>query len=151
MYRYALQETLRATSLEKVYPVILKSLKLKIAHQKVLTKPIRQRQCSRAACFVIIWEFRIRRRKRRDFERAYGSDGEWAKFFRKGKGYIATELIRDSQQPDKYITLDYWRSRNHYENFRKQNRKMYQAIDERCEALITHEYEIGQFSRRMRE
>jgi heme-degrading monooxygenase HmoA len=131
--------------------VILKCLKVKIAHERVLTKSIRRKQTSRDSDFVIIWEFRIRRRKRREFERAYGPDGEWAKFFRTGKGYIATELIRDSQKPDRYITLDFWRSRKHYENFKKQNRKMYQTIDKRCEALTTHEYEIGQFSRRIKE
>jgi heme-degrading monooxygenase HmoA len=117
----------------------------------MLTKAIRQRQGSRDARFVVIWEFRIHLRKRRAFERAYGPDGEWAKFFRRGKGYVSTELIRDSQQPGRYITLDYWQSRKHYETFKKQSRKMYQTIDERCEALTTHEYEIGQFSCRIRE
>lgn len=98
--------------------------------------------------FVVVWEFRIKSRKRRAFERAYGPDGEWSKFFRKGKGYIATELIRDSQQPDRYITLDYWKSRKHYEIFKKQNRKLYEIIDARCEALTAEECEIGQFTRK---
>jgi heme-degrading monooxygenase HmoA len=105
----------------------------------------------RNASFVIIWEFRIQATKRRTFERAYAPDGTWANFFRKGKGYIATELIRDSQQSDRYITLDYWQSRQHYENFKKQNGKMYQTINEKCESLTTRESEIGQFTRRIKE
>jgi heme-degrading monooxygenase HmoA len=146
VYRYALRETLQATSLRKVYPVILKSLKLKIAHEKVLT-PIRQRQGSRDARFVVIWEFHVNPRKRRAFKRAYGSDGEWAMFFQTGKGYLGTELICDSNEPDRYITLDHWKSRRHYEIFKRQNRKMYEIIDEKCEALTTKEVEIGMFSR----
>jgi heme-degrading monooxygenase HmoA len=110
--------------------------------------PISARQLGKKSGFVIIWEFHIRPAKRRGFERAYGPDGEWAKFFRKGKGYLGTELTRDENQPDRYVTLDYWISRKHYEIFKKQNRKMYEIIDETCEPLTTQESEIGQFSRR---
>ena len=102
----------------------------------------------RESRFVVIWEFRIQLTKRRAFERAYGANGDWAKFFRKGKGYVATELIRDSQQSDRYVTLDYWKSRKHYEAFKRENRKTYQLLDERCGALTARELEIGQFSRR---
>ncbi|HEV2698936.1 MAG TPA: hypothetical protein VGU90_13140 [Terriglobales bacterium] len=136
-----------SNSLRRVYPVILKSLKLKIAHEKVLTKPIRQRQGSRDARFVVIWEFHVNPHKRRAFERAYGSDGEWAIFFQTGKGYVGTELICDSNEPDRYITLDHWKSGKHYEIFKRQNRKMYDIIDEKWEALTTKEVEIGMFSR----
>jgi heme-degrading monooxygenase HmoA len=107
----------------------------------------RQTQIESQAGFVIVWEFRVHLIKRRAFERSYGSEGDWAKFFRTGRGYLGTELLRDWQQPDRYITLDYWKSRRHYETFKKQNRKTYQLIDERCEALTTRESEIGQFSR----
>ena len=34
-----------------------------------------------------------------EFERAYGMDGEWAEFFRQGRGYIGTELLRDVEAP----------------------------------------------------
>jgi heme-degrading monooxygenase HmoA len=102
------------------------------------------------AKLVVVWEFRIRATKRRAFERAYGPGGDWATFFRKGKGYLGTELVRDSQHQDRYLTLDFWKSRKHYESFKDQNRKMYQSIDECCESLTTTESEIGQFSRRLR-
>jgi len=97
---------------------------------------------------VIVWEFRISSAKRRAFERAYGPDGEWAKFFRKGKGFLGTELIRDANDAGRYLTLDFWKSRKDYERFKRQNREMYQLIDQRCEAFTTKESEIGQFSRR---
>jgi heme-degrading monooxygenase HmoA len=113
----------------------------------VLT-PSHRSQIERQSAFVIIWEFRINLRKRRAFERAYGPDGDWAKLFREGKGYLGTELIHDTQQPDRYLTMDYWKSRANYETFKKQNRKMYEIIDQNCEALTTKEVEIGKFSRR---
>jgi len=99
---------------------------------------------------VVVWEFRIRATKRRAFERAYGPDGEWATFFRKGKGFLGTELIRDAHDATRYLTLDSWKSRKDYERFKSENREMYQLIDQRCESLTTRESEIGQFSRPLR-
>lgn len=99
---------------------------------------------------MVVWEFRIRDTKRRAFERAYGPHGNWAKLFRKGKGYLGTELIRDEQQPGRYLTLDFWKSRKDCESFKKQNWKTYQSIDQKCAALTTNESEIGHFSRRVR-
>jgi len=100
------------------------------------------------AGFVIVWEFSIQLTKRRAFERAYGPDGEWARFFRRGKGYFGTELICDAHDATRYLTLDFWKSHKHYEQFKSQNRAMYQLIDQRCESLTTRESEVGQFSRR---
>ena len=33
------------------------------------------------------------------FERVYGPEGEWAQFFRTGRGYVGTELLRDVEIP----------------------------------------------------
>ena len=29
-----------------------------------------------------------------EFEQAYGAEGEWARFFKQGPGYIGTEMVR---------------------------------------------------------
>jgi heme-degrading monooxygenase HmoA len=113
-------------------------------------KPTSRSHVGIKASFVVVWEFRIRATKRRAFERAYGPDGDWAMFFQKGKGYLGTELIRDEQDADRYLTLDFWKSQKHYERFKRQNRKIYQLIDQRCESLTANESEIGQFSRPLR-
>jgi heme-degrading monooxygenase HmoA len=94
---------------------------------------------------VIVWEFRVRSGKGREFERIYGSDGVWAKFFRRGKGYIRTELVRDLKTPRRYLTLDFWKSREAYLRFKKENRVEYRAIDERCGSLTEDEVKIGEF------
>ncbi len=111
--------------------------------------PIGLTQIELQSTFVIIWEFRVDPRKRRAFERAYGPEGDWAIFFRGAKGYFGTELIHDAQQQTRYLTMDYWKSRTSYETFKKQNRKMYEIIDQRCEALTMKELEIGKFARRI--
>jgi heme-degrading monooxygenase HmoA len=94
---------------------------------------------------IIIWEFRVRRGKQREFERIYGSDGEWAEFFSAGKGYLGTELIRDEVVPLRFFTLDFWKSQAAYELFKKKYRAEYRQIDKRCESLTQKENLIGYF------
>ena len=95
--------------------------------------------------FIVVWEFRIRSGKGRDFEKIYGPEGVWVKFFRTGKGYMRTELIRDLKMPRRYLTIDVWKSRGAYLRFKRKHRIPYQAIDERCGALTEEEVKIGEF------
>jgi len=67
--------------------------------------------------------------------------------FRTGKGYIRTELVNDRAMPLRYLTLDFWDTRQAYLNFRKKNGIDYQAIDERCVSLTEREIKIGEFQR----
>jgi heme-degrading monooxygenase HmoA len=99
------------------------------------------------AGFVVVWEFRVRRGKRGEFERIYGPNGDWERLFRAGKGYICTELIRDLGTPGRYLTLDFWASREAYARFQKENRAEYHAIDEKCGSLTESEVLIGEFQR----
>jgi heme-degrading monooxygenase HmoA len=95
--------------------------------------------------FIVVWEFRVRPGKGRYFEKIYGPDGVWGEFFRRGKGYIRTELIRDLKMPRRYLTVDVWTSREACLRFKRKNRIEYQAIDERCGALTEDEVKIGEF------
>jgi heme-degrading monooxygenase HmoA len=96
---------------------------------------------------VVVWEFRVRPGKRREFERVYGSDGVWAKLFRRGEGYIRTDLIRDLKTTRRYLTLDFWTSRAAYARFKEENRAEYRAIDGRCASLTESEVKVGEFQR----
>ena len=59
------------------------------------------------------------------FEPVYGPEGEWAEFFRSGPGYIGTELLRDVEQPTRYLVVDRWESREAYNDFAAANRDEY--------------------------
>lgn len=47
--------------------------------------------------YVIVWEFHASEGKEKEFERVYGSGGAWADFFKRGKGYVRTELLRERE------------------------------------------------------
>lgn len=93
----------------------------------------------------VIWEFEVAAGKVREFERAYGVEGEWVKLFRNGPGYEGTALLHDSEKPGRYVTVDRWTTRAAYDAFRAAHKDEYAAIDARCEKLTAAERLIGYF------
>jgi heme-degrading monooxygenase HmoA len=97
------------------------------------------------ATYVLIWEFQVRAGKEREFERVYGSQGDWARFFAQSSGYLGTELHRDATTRGRYVTVDRWNSREEYETFRSQHGAEYQELDAHCEKLTERETPLGAF------
>lgn len=94
---------------------------------------------------VVVWEFRVRSSKRQVFEKAYGSDGVWAKLFGQAPGYLGTKLVRDLNRRDRYLTMDFWQSHRAHQLFKKKHSAMYRRLDEKCKPLTVSEVEVGQF------
>ena len=66
-----------------------------------------------------------------EFERIYGPDGEWAAFFRQGRGFVGTELLRDVEAADRYLVIDRWESADAYNAFVAEHREEYmRRVDE---------------------
>ena len=66
-----------------------------------------------------------------EFEQVYGPEGEWAAFFRRGSGYVGTELMRDVELPGRYLVIDRWESREAYQAFVDGHREEYmRRVDE---------------------
>ena len=75
-----------------------------------------------------------------EFERVYGPDGDWAAFFRDARGYIGTELLRDVEQPGRYLVIDRWESAAAYDAFAAANRDEYmQRVDD---TAFLHQQEL---------
>jgi heme-degrading monooxygenase HmoA len=75
-----------------------------------------------------------------EFERAYGAEGEWARFFRTGQGFVGTEILRDVESPGRYIVVDRWESRDSYNEFVAANKEEYtRRVDE---AAFAYEQEL---------
>lgn len=51
------------------------------------------------------------------------------------------------KDPARYLTLDFWESREAYDAFRAQHAAEYAAIDRECEALTAEEKALGNFER----
>jgi heme-degrading monooxygenase HmoA len=79
------------------------------------------------------------------FRRVYGSDGEWATFFRGGRGYVGTELLQDVEHPGRYLVIDRWESRDAYNEFVERHRAEYMRRVDETVFLYDHELRIGTF------
>jgi hypothetical protein len=95
--------------------------------------------------FVALWEFEVKLGCEERFEKTYGPDGEWARLFRRDSNYCETRLLRDPFRPATYVTLDFWNSREVYENFLSERRAEYGAIDKASAGLTISEQKVGWF------
>ena len=79
------------------------------------------------------------------FERVYGAEGEWAEFFRRGRGYVGTELLKDVEQPGRYLVIDRWESRDAYNDFVESHRDEYMRRVDETIFLYDQELRFGTF------
>jgi heme-degrading monooxygenase HmoA len=93
--------------------------------------------------YIIIWEFQVKEGCEAQFEQLYGPAGAWVQLFRRGEGYLGTELLRDIAQPHRYLTLDRWVSAAAYETFQGRWPDEYQALDGQGETLTEQEAWVG--------
>ncbi len=97
------------------------------------------------AVFTYIWEFIVRPEHMAAFVAAYGPGGDWVRFFSRDPLYLGTELLRDRERPERFITRDSWATRDARFSFRERFRAEYDAIDARCEAFTHEERRLGDF------
>jgi len=95
--------------------------------------------------FVALWEYEVKPGNVERFEKAYGPDGDWVQLFRSDTHYYQTRLVQDSLRRGVYLTMDFWESREAYEDFMAGHRKEYEAIDAVGEELTVKERRIGWF------
>lgn len=95
--------------------------------------------------YVIIWKYQVKTDRTADFEQIYHSNGAWVELFRKEEGYLGTELLHDSNQLYRYITIDRWTSSHDYESFRSRWKSEYARLDAQCEGLTEQETLLGKW------
>lgn len=96
--------------------------------------------------FTYIWEYIINEDRREEFLRYYQPEGVWAIFFKKGEGYIRTELLEDAENSRRFLTIDYWKSRADRDAFRKKHAQEFEMIDKTCESFTRSERFLGDFN-----
>jgi Antibiotic biosynthesis monooxygenase len=94
--------------------------------------------------FLVLWEFEVKPECEERFERVYGTGGDWDSLFRRDSHYERTELFRDTDRP-LYLTADYWKSRQSYEEFLQARGAEYKGLDSVAEELTANERHIGSY------
>jgi heme-degrading monooxygenase HmoA len=79
------------------------------------------------------------------FEAAYGPEGDWAQFFRQGAGFVGTELLRDLEEPDRYLVVDRWESAEAYNAFLAEHNDEYLRRADESRFHYVQELRFGTF------
>jgi heme-degrading monooxygenase HmoA len=95
--------------------------------------------------YTYIWEYEVPASEEAEFLTHYAPDGTWVDLFRRSPGYLATELYRDRARPQRFVTIDHWRSEAAFRDFRSRFAAEFEALDHRCARLTRHEASLGEF------
>jgi len=95
---------------------------------------------------IIIWKFMVRGEHIQEFMTACGSDGDWARLFRRAEGYLGTELLRSADEPNLFLTVDRWEDAACFESFQKRFGAEYKMLDTKFEGYTLSEEKLGVFS-----
>lgn len=95
--------------------------------------------------FAYIWEYTIDASLRDDFLSAYAPAGKWAMLMSRHPGYIGTSLLHDTESRNRYVTVDYWKSKFDRDSFRSAFSDEYEQLDQKCEHFTAAELFIGDF------
>lgn len=94
----------------------------------------------------VVFEYEVEAAARAAFERVYGSDGDWARFFRNGEGYLGTELL-EATDDRRYLVIDRWTSETAYARFLAANAGEYERRSLEAAQLYRSETRVGSFAR----
>jgi heme-degrading monooxygenase HmoA len=89
--------------------------------------------------FVRVWEYEVPEETMTAFCVAYAADGDWAELFRRASGYLGTELYRDPNRGDRFLTIDRWHSEPDWRAFQVASGSAYDALDARLQGLARTE------------
>lgn len=93
--------------------------------------------------YRICWEYEVAEDAVEAFERFYGPEGAWSRFFAGSPAWLGTSLFRDAFAPCRYITIDNWRTQAEYELFLGRNAATYETLDEQGGTWTVRERRLG--------
>jgi heme-degrading monooxygenase HmoA len=97
--------------------------------------------------FAIVFEYQVSPDRASAFERVYGSDGDWARFFAEDPEYRGTELWTSLRDVERYVVVDCWDSEAAYADFRNRNANEYERRSAASASLYEAERVVGEFHR----
>ena len=77
----------------------------------------------------IVWEFVVKEEARGQFELAYGPGGAWSKLFARCPGFRGTTLMRDTENPRRYLAIDFWDTLAQREQILAERKAEYSSLE----------------------
>ena len=93
----------------------------------------------------IVWEFVVKEDGRGQFELAYGPGGAWSKLFARSPGFRGITLLRDTQNPRRYLAIDVWDTPAQREQTLAESEAEYADLDAALAEWTESRAEVGIF------
>ncbi len=94
----------------------------------------------------IVWEFVVKEEARGQFELAYGPGGAWSKLFAQCPGFQGTTVLRDTENPLRYLTTDLWETAAQREQALAERKAEYSDLEAAFGEWTESKTEVGIFS-----
>ncbi|HUT21073.1 MAG TPA: antibiotic biosynthesis monooxygenase [Anaerolineae bacterium] len=93
----------------------------------------------------VVWEFVVKEEARGQFELAYGPGGAWSKLFAQCPGFRGTTLLRDTENPRRYLAIDLWDTEAQREQVLAERKAEYARVDAALGDWTESKTEVGIF------
>jgi hypothetical protein len=92
-----------------------------------------------------VWVYEVGDAFIEQFKAAYGPDGKWERLFRHCSGYVKSMLLQDLDNPNRFVTIDYWLSFSAYSSMKEIVAPEYEYLNKQCEPYTVTEEHLGIF------
>jgi heme-degrading monooxygenase HmoA len=93
----------------------------------------------------IVWEFIAKEEARGKFELAYGPGGAWSRLFAPCPGFRGITLLRDTEDPRRYLAIEWWDTEAQREQALAARREEYANLDAALALWCESRVEVGVF------
>ena len=93
----------------------------------------------------IVTEFEVKDEARGEFELAYGPGGAWSRLFATCAGFRGITLLRDTEKPQRYLTIETWDTQAQRERILPDRQADYASIQARLADWTEGRTELGTF------
>ncbi len=93
----------------------------------------------------IVWEFVVKEEARGQFKLTYGPGGAWSNLFARYPGFRGTTLLRDTKNPRRYLTIDFWDTEAQREQMLAERKAEYSNLHAAFGDLTESKTEVGIF------
>lgn len=93
----------------------------------------------------VIREFVVKEEARGRFELAYGPGGAWSKLSAGCPGFRGTTVLRDTENPRRYLTIDLWDTAPQREQAQGESKTVYADLDAALGELTESTTDVGTF------
>jgi heme-degrading monooxygenase HmoA len=94
----------------------------------------------------IVCEFVVKEEAQGQFELAYGPGGAWGKLFARCPGFRGTTVLRDAENPRRYLTIDLWETADRREQALAEHKAEYSDLEAVLDEWTESRTEVGTFS-----